>query len=125
MATYPKIKVRAKEELRLLAGHPWAFSNELVAVPKDIPAGEIVTLVRERDGAPIGHAFFHPHSLIAARILTHKVDESIDADFFATRIQQAAAKRELLLARRNAARIVHGESDFLPGLLVDRFSDVI
>jgi 23S rRNA (cytosine1962-C5)-methyltransferase len=122
---YPKIKVRSKEEFRLLAGHPWAFSNELVVVPKDIPAGEIVTLVRERDDSPIGHAFFHPHSLIAARILTRNTSEAIDTDFFVRRIREAAAKRELLLQRRNAARLIHGESDFLPGLILDKFNDVL
>src|SRR5438067_1166950 len=115
--TYLKIIVRAKEELRLVGGHPWAFSNELVEVPKDIPAGEIVTLIRERDGVPIGHAFYHPHSLIAARILTRTISESIDANFFARRIREAAGRREQLLQRRNAARLVHGESDFLPGLI--------
>jgi 23S rRNA (cytosine1962-C5)-methyltransferase len=122
---YPKLIVRAKEEFRLLAGHPWAFSNELVSVPKDIPAGSVVTLVREKGGDAIAHALYNPHSLIAARILTRDVSEKIDPDFFARRLSETTARRELLMTRRNAVRLVHGEADFLPGLIVDKFNDVI
>ena len=125
MIDYPKLRIRKKEEHRLLAGHLWAFSNELVEIPKDIEAGAIVTLVREADGSLIGHAFYNPHSLIAARLLTRNVNEVIDEAFFAQRIAAAAAHRTLLLQRQNAARLVHGESDFLPGLIVDRFSDIL
>jgi 23S rRNA (cytosine1962-C5)-methyltransferase len=125
MEHYPELRLRKKEDRRLTAGHLWAFSNELIEVPKDIPAGTVVTLMRESDNAPIGHAFYHPHSLIAARLLTRDIRESIDEDFFRRRIVQAAAKRDLLLTRRNAARLVHGESDFLPGLIVDRFGDIL
>ena len=125
MTSYPTLRLRKNEERRLLAGHLWAFSNELVEIPKDIAPGTIVTLVRERDDAPIGHAFYNPHSLIAARLLTQDVREVIDEGFFEQRIAQAASRRKLLLQRRNAARLVHGESDFLPGLIVDRFGDIL
>src|ERR1041385_5956253 len=123
--TYPKLVVRAKEEFRLLAGHPWAFSNELISVPRDIATGSVVTLVREKGGDAIAHALYNPHSLIAARILTRDVSEQIDADFFARRISAAAARRALLMTRRNAVRLVHGEADWLPGLIADKFNDVI
>lgn len=122
---YPTLVVRSKEEFRLLAGHPWAFSNELVSVPKEIPAGSVITLVRERSGEPLAHALYNPHSLIAARILTRDTSEAINADFFRGRILEAAARRELLLTHRNAVRLVHGEADWLPGLIVDKFNDVI
>ncbi len=122
---YPRIRIRNKEELRLLGGHLWAFSNELLDHPKDIEPGSVVTLVRERDGIPIGNGFYHPHSLIAFRLLTRNPEETIDAAFFERRIQDAASRRELLSTRRNAYRIVHGESDLLPGLIVDRFHGVI
>ena len=122
---YSHIRIRNKEELRLQRGHLWAFSNELLDLPKDLAAGSIVTLVRERDGAPIGSGFYHPNSLISFRLLTRKADETIDTDFFERRIAEASARRELLSTRRNAYRIVHGESDFLPGLIVDRFGDVL
>ncbi len=122
---YPSIRIRNKEEFRLLGGHLWAFSNELLDLPKDLEAGSIVTLVRERDGAPIATGFFNPHSLIAFRLLTRNTGEVIDSDFFERRIHTSAERRSLLATRRNAYRIVHGESDFLPGLIIDRFNDVL
>jgi 23S rRNA (cytosine1962-C5)-methyltransferase len=122
---YPRLRIRNKEELRLQRGHLWAFSNELLDLPKDVPPGSIVTLVREQNGAPIGNGFYHPNSLISFRMLTRNVEEAIDAHFFERRIAEAASRRELLSQRRNAYRIVHGESDFLPGLIVDRYGDVL
>lgn len=122
--TYPTLRLRRKEEKRLLAGHLWAFSNELLDLPRDLPPGSVVTLARE-DGSPIGNAFYHPHSLIAARVLTRDSRTEIDRAFFSTRIAQSAARRTQLAERRNAIRLVHGESDFLPGLIVDRFNDIL
>jgi 23S rRNA (cytosine1962-C5)-methyltransferase len=122
---YPKLRIRNKEELRLERGHLWAFSNELLDLPKDLPAGSIVTLVREKNGQPIGTGFYNSHSLIAVRLLSRNPSEAIDADFFARAIRQSASRRKLLSERRNAYRLVHGESDGLPGLIIDRFNDVI
>ncbi len=122
---YPTLRIRRKEEIRLERGHLWAFSNELLDLPKDLPAGSIVTLVRELDSRPIGNGFYHPHSLIAFRLLTREASEKIDADFLARRIRSSISRRSLLRERRNAYRVVHGESDYLPGLIVDRFNDVI
>jgi 23S rRNA (cytosine1962-C5)-methyltransferase len=123
--TYPKLRIRNKEELRLKRGHLWAFSNELLDLPKDLAPGTVVTLVRGRDGAPIGNGFYHPNSLISFRLLNWNAEEAIDTDFFERRIAEAAERRKLLSLRRNAYRIVHGESDFLPGLIVDRYGDVL
>jgi len=122
---YPSLRIRHKEELRLLGGHLWAFSNELLDLPKDLAAGSVVTLVRERDGSPIGNGFYHPNSLIAFRLLTRNAEEEIDANFFERRISEAAERRGLLRTRRNALRLVHGESDLLPGLIVDQYDHVI
>lgn len=124
MTDYPILRLRNKEEKRLIQGHLWAFSNELVEIRKDLPAGTIVRLERENGGEPIGLAFYNPHSLIAARIISRKIEE-VDDGFWKTRLQAAAERRAQLLSRRNAVRLVHGESDFLPGLIIDRFNDVI
>lgn len=124
MTEYPSIRLRNKEEKRLIQGHLWAFSNELVEVRKDLAPGTIVRLERENGGDLIGLAFYNPHSLIAARIISRKAVE-IDDDFWRSRLKAAADRRSLLLQRRNAARLVHGESDFLPGLIIDQFNDVV
>src|SRR6185503_9252630 len=114
---YPVITIRNHHERRLLKGHLWAFSNELKEVPKDIPAGTIVKLAREFDKKPIGLAFYHPNSLIAARIISRDI-ETIDADFWRKRLVAAAARRDFLAKHRNAVRLTHSESDGLPGLII-------
>lgn len=124
MTDYPSIRLRNKEEKRLIQGHLWAFSNELVEIRKDLAPGSIVRLERENDGSLIGLAFYNHQSLIAARIVSRK-DEELNDEFWKTRLSAAAARRQLLLERRNAVRLVHGESDFLPGLIIDRFNDVV
>ena len=87
--------------------------------------GTIVTLRREIDNQAIAHAFYNPHSLIAARVVTRNVGEEVDEAFFERRIRAAISRRSLLAQRRNAVRLVHGESDFLPGLIIDRFDDIV
>jgi 23S rRNA (cytosine1962-C5)-methyltransferase len=124
LTDYPSIRLRNKEEKRLIQGHLWAFSNELVEIRKDLAPGSIVRLERENDGSLIGLAFYNHQSLIAARIISRK-DAEINDEFWKARLSAAAKRREPLLGRRNAARLVHGESDFLPGLIIDRFNDVI
>jgi 23S rRNA (cytosine1962-C5)-methyltransferase len=124
MTDYPILTIRKNEERRLLAGHLWAFSNELVSVPKAIPSGTVVKLVREVTKQPFALAFYNPHSLIAARILTRNPDAEIDEAFFEQRIAEAIKRRATILRTRNAARFIHSESDFLPGLILDKFDDI-
>ena len=123
--SYPAITIKNHHERRLLKGHLWAFSNELKEVPKDIPPGTIVKLIREFDKKPIGLAFYHPNSLIAARTITKDPDATIDADFWRRKLQTSAERRKLLATRRNAVRLVHSESDGLPGLTIERYNDII
>jgi len=122
---YPEVVLRKNEERRLLNGHLWAFSNELKTLRKDLAPGTIVTLVREQNNEPFALAFYNPHSLIAARVLARNTSATIDRDFLKTRLLQSANRRALLLTRRNSARLVHGESDFMPGLIVDKFNDIL
>ncbi|MEP7234797.1 MAG: class I SAM-dependent rRNA methyltransferase, partial [Ignavibacteriota bacterium] len=122
---YEDIIVTNRHERRLLKGHLWAFSNELKEIRKDIPIGSIVRLVREFDMKPFALAFYHPNSLIAARIITRDVNKEIGEAFFRSRIERAAGRRALLLQQRNAVRIIHGESDFLPGLVVEKYNDIL
>lgn len=122
---YPKITIKNHHERRLLKGHLWAFSNELLEVPKDIPAGTIVTLIREFDKKPFAIAFYHPNSLIACRIISRNVNEVIDSEFFKKKIEESVVRREFIQKERDAIRLVHGESDLLPGLIVEKYNDII
>jgi 23S rRNA (cytosine1962-C5)-methyltransferase len=122
---YPDIVIANRHERRLIKGHLWAFSNELKEVRKDIAAGSIVRLIREFDNKPFALAFYHPNSLISARIISREPDKEIGAEFFRERIQQAFERRASILGKRTAARIIHGESDFLPGLIVEKYNDIL
>ncbi len=115
------LHLKPKEHRRLLSGHLWVFSNELREVPKDIAAGETVQLFTH-DNRLLGTGFFNPHSLIAFRLLTRS-EEQPDRDFFRRKILEALQLRRKVYPENvtNAWRLVHGESDGLPGLVVDRF----
>ncbi|MEK6649358.1 MAG: class I SAM-dependent rRNA methyltransferase, partial [Bacteroidota bacterium] len=113
------VLLRQREERRLLAGHFWIFSNEIASVEASPAAGDVVEVLRH-DGKFLGVGFYHPHSLIAVRLLSQ---DRCDADhaFFLDRIGRAARLRERLFPDDTAYRVVHSESDFLPGLIVDRY----
>jgi 23S rRNA (cytosine1962-C5)-methyltransferase len=122
---YPRLNLLAGQDRRLRAGHPWVFSNELQmdAAAKALPQGEIVCLFTA-DSRPLALAQFNPHSLIAARVVTRNKDAVIDAKFLERRIARALRLREKLYDRPYY-RLVHAEADGLPGLVVDRFADVL
>jgi len=116
-----QIILRKNEERRIAAGHPWAFSNEIRETKGDPAIGDVVEL-RSAGGLLLGIGFYNPHSLIAFRLLSTTPVE-INADFFRERIRQAQELRQEVAEGRTAYRVVHGEGDFLPGLVLDRFND--
>jgi 23S rRNA (cytosine1962-C5)-methyltransferase len=92
------------------------------AAVKALKPGTLVNLVDAKD-ANLGTAYFNPHSLIAARVLSREAGAKIDAAFFRDRFDRAKALREKLFARPYY-RLIHAEADACPGLVVDRFDDV-
>jgi len=120
---FPSVVLKPKEEGRLQAGHLWAFSNEIEKAPKDIASGTIADLFHAKSGF-IGRGFYNAHSLIAFRVLTAQ-KEDINEDFFEKKLSAALAFREALYPGTQAYRWIYGESDGLPGLLVDRFGDCL
>lgn len=115
------LTVKNRHNNRLRAGHLWVFSNELESIPTDLPAGSLVE-VRSAGGHNYGTALFNPNSLIAARLLVSNVQE-LDMAFFRQRLEEAYALRQRLFPHETSYRLVFGESDFLPGLVIDRYSD--
>jgi 23S rRNA (cytosine1962-C5)-methyltransferase len=109
------------QDRRVRAGHPWIFSNEVSRLEGAPAPGELVE-VEDARGAFLGRAYYNPQSLICARLLTRKHDE-IDADLFVKRMERALRLREVALPGERTLRAVYGESDFLPGLVVDRYGD--
>ncbi len=125
MAKLPVVALKKGEDRRLRFGHPWAFSNEIQMEPqiKALPPGSLVT-VTDAGGVRLGVATFNPHSLIAARLLDRDAGAAIDRDFFAAKIARALALRDRLIGAP-FYRLIHAEADGLPGLIVDRFDDVL
>ena len=115
------ITLKPRHNERLRAGHTWIFSNELQYVPKELEAGSLVE-VQDANARSYGTALFHPNSLISARLLGTSVD-ALSVDFFVERIQAALHLRKRLFPSENSYRLVFGESDFLPGLVIDRYSN--
>lgn len=117
------IRLKKNEQRRLTAGHLWVFSNEIdtkfTPIQSIIP-GELVEIENSR-GEKIGIAYLNPHSLIAARMLTLDVTTEVDENFFIQRIHNAQKLRDRLFVDP-FYRLVYGESDRLPGLIIDRFN---
>ena len=121
----PELRLKPHEERRLRAGHLWVYSNEvdIVKTPlAGVAPGTLCRLVDSRN-KPLGLAYVNPHTLLAARLLTSKADAVIDGAWFARRIQSARVLRERLYAQPYY-RLVYGESDGLPGLVIDRYGEV-
>jgi 23S rRNA (cytosine1962-C5)-methyltransferase len=124
MNILPKIILKKGKERPLLRGHPWVFSGAVARAEGDLSPGEIGE-VFSGDGNFLGIGQFNPHSQIILRMLTRK-REVLNSSFFKERLLQAEALREKeLRGKTNAYRMVNGEGDFLPGLIVDRYRDVL
>ena len=110
---------------RARIGSPWIFSNEIRVdeAAKAIVPGSIVN-VRGEDGREFGTGYFNPKSLIAVRLLSDACDTAIDRDFFSGRIGRALALRSAFYDKP-FYRLCHAEGDGLPGLVIDRFDDVV
>lgn len=121
----PKVGLSAGMSRRLRRGHPWLFSNEvdMTAATRALPPGTVVTVV-DAGGEALGVATFNSHSLIAARMLSRDPGQVIDASFLAGRLQRALALRQTLVDEPYY-RLVHAEADDLPGLVIDRYGDIV
>jgi len=115
------VTLKKKEDYRIIRGHLWAFSNEIHSVTGEPQAGDIV-LLKNFAGKLLSIGFYNPHSLIAVRILS-RTEEEIDFQFFKKRIEQALLLRRKLYPHTETFRLVHGEADFLPGLIIDKYND--
>jgi len=118
------IRLKKNSDRRVRKGHLWVFSNEIADPPiSDLEAGSLHELRDCRDDF-LGMVYANPASLITARILSRK-KVYIDVLFFEDRIRTALQLRTRLFPDRDCYRLVFGESDFLPGLVVDRYGDIL
>jgi len=119
-----RLSLRRGHDRRVRGGHPWVFSNEIASLDGPATPGLAVE-VFTADGQRLGTGYYNPHSLIAVRILTHR-DENIDnPGFYIDLLKKALEYRRSTCGDLDSLRLVHGESDGLPGLVVDRYADVL
>lgn len=116
------VKLREGKERSLLRRHPWVFQGSVESGKAD--PGETVRVVAH-DGRFLAWASFSPSSMIRVRAWSFDEAERIDAAFFKRRLSQAIALRARLPVQSDGVRLVHGEADGLPGLIVDRYADVL
>ena len=116
------VTLRKTRETRVRGGHPWIYASEIENVDGPFENGDIVDVADFR-GKFIGRGFYNPVSQISLRLLTRN-DEPCDEAFFARRIRDAWEYRKLL-CDPDSCRLIYSESDFLPGLVVDKFADIL
>jgi 23S rRNA (cytosine1962-C5)-methyltransferase len=124
MATLPRIILRRGREKPLLRGHPWVFSGAVERIKGEVSPGEIGEAY-SFEGQYLGVGHLNPHSQIVFRLLSSQREE-MGASFFRERTVAAARMRaQWLEGVTNAYRMVNGEGDFLPGLIVDRYGSAL
>jgi len=115
-----EVEVNHRAAARVASGHPWIFASDVTAV-HDAAPGSVVRVVDPAHRL-LGTAHYSSTSKIALRLLSGR-GEKADADFFHRRIERAAALRSVLVSGTTAYRLVHGEGDLLPALIIDRYRD--
>lgn len=118
------VKLHPGRDRRLLQGHRWVFSNEIASSLSDYEPGSWVEVFSSK-GVSLGSGYINPHSLIAVRLVCPP-GRGPTKDFFVQLLTSAAARRtELYYPESDCYRLIYGESDGLPGLVVDRYGEVI
>ena len=121
--SFAVVTLKKGEGRMLKSGGAWIFDNEIDSVLGEFDDGDIV-LVHDFDGYPMGRGFINRHSKIRVRMLTRNIDQEIDEEFFRMRLKDAWEYRKETVDT-SSCRIVFGEADFLPGMVIDKFSDVL
>ncbi|MGH7411473.1 MAG: class I SAM-dependent rRNA methyltransferase [Candidatus Methylomirabilis sp.] len=118
-----RVTLHKGRERRPLSGHPWIYRGEIRRVEGDPAPGDLVEVRDARDRF-VGRGYVNPRSQISVRLLTWE-DEAIDEAFLRRRVQSAIDLRKRCVADAQAYRVIFGEADLLPGLIVDRYGDVL
>ena len=117
------VTLKKGEGRTLKAGGAWIYDNEIESIMGSAENGEIV-LVHDFDGYPLGRGFINRNSKIRVRMMTRHIDQEIDRDFLKMRVKNAWDYRKTTVDT-SSCRVIFGEADFLPGLVVDKYEDVL
>ncbi len=122
-AILPTVIVRPGESDRILSGHPWVYQGSILRLTQPADNGDLVQ-VKDHRQRLLGTGFYNSKSKINVRILdSDRID--VDVNFFETRIREALAIRRRHLPKASSFRVINAESDFLSGLIVDKYEDVL
>lgn len=126
MSSLPSLRLKANADRRLRAGHLWVYSNEIdvAATPLHGFAAGDQAILEAVGGKPLGIVAMSPNNLICARLLSRDVKHVLDKSLLVHRLNVALSLRERLFDKP-CYRLVYGDSDLLPGLVVDRFFDIL
>jgi len=121
---YKKVYITLKGEKALLTGHPWVYEGEITKCDESIKNGDLVDITNNKDKY-LGTGFYNNNSKITVRIISRNANDLFDYDFFKRRIKYAYEMRKTALNDLNSFRVIFGEADFLPGLTVDKFNNIL
>ncbi len=120
---YPVVTLKKGEGRTIKAGGMWIFDNEIASIMGQVEDGGLV-VARDHNGYPMGKGFINRNSKITVRLLTRDYEQEIDDEFIEMRVRNAWEYRKNV-SDISSCRMIFGEADFLPGLVMDKFSDVL
>lgn len=123
MQNHTIVTLKKGEGRTIKAGGMWIFDNEIDTITGSFHNGDVVT-VHDFDGYPMGRGFINQNSKIRIRLMTRKTEQEIDRDFLRMRVKNAWEYRKTTVDT-SSCRVIFGEADFLPGLVVDKYEDVL
>ncbi len=121
--SFAVVTLKKGEGRTVKAGGAWIYDNEIATIMGDFADGDLV-LVHDFDGYPMGRGFINRNSRIRIRMMTRNIHQEVDEEFLRMRVKNAWEYRKRTV-ETDSCRVLFGEADFLPGLVVDKFSDVL
>lgn len=125
--TAASVTLKPHRSARALSGHPWIYNSEVTQIPDGVTDGDIIP-VYEKNGRFVGQGFVNTQSQILVRMLSRgpeKINTADEAAFFRARLESCLQYRQRLIHGTNGCRLVYSEGDGMPGLIVDRYDDVL
>ncbi|MDD6306377.1 MAG: class I SAM-dependent rRNA methyltransferase, partial [Clostridiales bacterium] len=117
------VTLKKGEGRTIKSGGMWIFDNEIDTITGNFENGDIV-MIKDFDGYPMGRGFINTNSKIRVRLMTRHMEQEVDSEFIMGRVRDAWEYRKKTIDV-NSCRVIFGEADFLPGIVVDKFSDVL
>ena len=123
MTITKKAFLKQYRKKRLEQGHPWVYPGEVDRIEGDPQGGDVIHIVNHA-GHFLAQGFYNPLSQLVIRVVTYS-EVIVDEALFHDKIEKAWTRRQWLLPAATSCRVVHGEADFLPGLIIDKYEDVM